>query len=135
MDESNSSQNRRSRRSNLWMAASLESDAATVPVTLRNLSAEGALVDGDHHLSPGDEIVFHKNDLSAAGRVAWVDGRRAGLAFFVSLDPETVLRYVPVPAPLRIEVHKRPALRGRLSREDRLAAERLYGRPLPSAGK
>jgi hypothetical protein len=135
MDESNSSQNRRSRRSNLWMAASLEIAGVTVPVTLRNLSAEGALIEGDHGLSPGDEIVFLKNDLSVAGRVAWVDGRRAGLAFSMSLDPETVLRYVPVPTPLRIEVHKRPALRCRLSVEDRLAAERLYGRPLPSAGK
>src|SRR5687767_10544110 len=135
MDKSSTSQNRRSRRSNLWMAASLESDGVTVPVTLRNLSAEGALVDGDHGLSVGAEIVFHKNDLSVAGHVAWVDGRRAGLAFVVSLDPETVLRYVPVPAPLRIEVHKRPALRGRLSTEDRLAAERLYGRPMPSPGK
>ncbi len=135
MDEGNPSQKRRSRRSNLWMAASLEIPGGTVPVTLRNLSAEGALIDGDHGLSPGDEIVFCKNDLAVAGRVAWVDGRKAGLAFVVSLDPETVLRYVPVPAPLRIEVHKRPALRGRLSTEDRLAAERLYGRPMPSPGK
>jgi hypothetical protein len=135
MDESNSSQKRRSRRSNLWMAASLETPGDTVPVTLRNLSAEGALIDGDHGLSPGDEIVFRKNDLCVAGRVAWVDGRRAGLAFVVSLDPETVLRYVPVPVPLRIEIHKRPALRGRLSAEDRLAGERLYGRPMPPPGK
>ena len=135
MDEGNPNQNRRSRRSNLLMAASLETAGTTVPVTLRNLSAEGALIDGDHGLSPGAEIVFHKNDLSVAGRVAWVDGSRAGLAFFMSLDPEGVLRYVPVPTPVRIEVHKRPALRGRLSAEDRLAAERLYGRPLPSAGK
>ena len=135
MDEDNPNQNRRSRRSNLWMAASLETPGATVPVTLRNLSAEGALIEGDHGLSPGAQIVFRKNDLSVAGRVAWVDGRRAGLAFFMGLDPETVLRHIPPPMPLRIEVHKRPALRGRLSAEDRLAAERLYGRPLPSAGK
>ena len=135
MDEGSTSQKRRSRRATLWMAASVERGGNAVPVTLRNLSADGALVDGDHGLSPGVEIVFRKNDLAVAARVAWVDGGRAGLAFFVSLDPETVLRHVPPFVPLRIEVHKRPALKGRLSAEDRLAAERLYGRPLPSMEK
>lgn len=135
MDESNSSQNRRSHRSNLWMAASLESAAATVPVTLRNLSAEGALVDGDHGLSPGDEIVFRKNDLAVAGRVAWVDGSRAGLAFFVSLDPETVLRHVPVPTPRSEQACKRPGFRGRLSAEEKRFGATLWDRPLPSIEK
>jgi hypothetical protein len=135
MDESSTSQNRRSRRSNLWMAASLEHAGGMTPVTLRNLSAEGALVEGDQGLAPGSEIVFHKKGLAVAGRVAWVDGRRAGIAFAMSLDPDTVLRHVPAPKPRSEMVHKRPGFRGNLSEQERRYGETLWDRPLPSIEK
>ena len=117
------------------MAAVIEHDGVVCPVTLRNLSADGALVDGDHGLSAGAQVLFRKNDLAVSGTVAWVEDRRAGIAFAMSLDPDTVLRHVPVPKPIREEVHKRPGFRGRLSAEDRRFAEFLYGRPLPSIEK
>ena len=135
MDESSISQNRRSRRSNLWMAASLEHAGGMTPVTLRNLSAEGALVEGDHRLVPGAEIVFHKNDLDVAGRIAWVDGRRAGIAFAMSLDPDIVLRHVPPPRPRHEVVHKRPGFRGNLLEQERRFGQALWDRPLPSIDK
>src|SRR5512139_383211 len=47
MDQSNNAQNRKSRRSNVLMSASLELSGTSLPVKLRNLSAEGALVEGD----------------------------------------------------------------------------------------
>ena len=114
------------------MAAILEHGGGTMPVTLRNLSADGALVEGDHCPEPGSPVVFRKNELAVAGRIAWTEGRRAGIAFASSLDPEAVLRHVPAMRPLRIEAHKRPGLRGRLSPDERRLAEFLYGRPLPS---
>lgn len=116
------------------MAAALEHCGRTMPVTLRNLSADGALVEGENCPAPGSAVVFHKNELALTGRIAWAKGRRAGIAFDSSLDPESVLRHVPPPQsrPLRDEVHKRPALRGRMSAEERRQAEILYGRRLPS---
>ena len=125
-------QKRRSPRSNLLMAASLEYAGAMIAVRLRNLSADGALVEGDHGLSPGAEIVFHKNDLAVAGRVAWVAERRAGIAFAASLEPETVLRHVPAPKALQEEAYKkRPGFRGTMSAAERRLAEDLWGQPFP----
>ena len=47
MDESGPKQNRRARRSHVLMAASIETNNVQVPVKLRNLSPEGALIEGD----------------------------------------------------------------------------------------
>ena len=46
MDQSGTSQNRRSRRSNLLMTARLEVSGRAIDVKLRNLSTEGALIEG-----------------------------------------------------------------------------------------
>jgi hypothetical protein len=132
MDKHSIPQNRRSRRSNLWMSAALEHDGGMLPVTLRNLSADGALVEGDHDLHPGARIVFHKKDLAISGRIAWADGRRAGIAFDMSLDPETVFRHVTKPKKHAEIVHKRPGFRGAMSSEDREFASSLWGRPWPT---
>ena len=47
MDESSPTQNRKSRRSNVLMSASLELSGTSLPVKLRNLSADGALIEGE----------------------------------------------------------------------------------------
>jgi hypothetical protein len=131
MKQSGPGQKRRSPRSNLLMAASLEHRGSTIQVMLRNLSPEGALVESEDCPAPGSLVVFRKNDLVVSGRIAWTDGRRAGIAFDGRLDPEAVLREVPLPRPLRDEVHKRPGFHGRLTAEEGRFAEFLYGRPLP----
>ena len=128
MDNSSPAQKRRSRRSMLLMAATLEHDAGVSPVTLRNLSADGALVEGDHGLAAGARIIFHKNDLAVAGRVAWTSARRAGLAFDTPLDPETVLRYVPEPQPAPEQVFRRPGFRGPMSADERKMFDEIVGR-------
>ena len=135
MDESSNSQNRRSRRSTLWMAASLEHEGGLTPVRLRNLSAQGALVEGEHGLVPGAEVVFRKKDLAVAGRIAWVDGCRAGIAFAMDLDPEIVLHHVPAPKPRCDTTYKRPGFRGILSEQERRFGQTLWDRPLPSIEK
>ena len=135
MDESLISQSRRSRRSNLLMQASIEHQGALMDVTLRNLSAEGALIEGDHGLEEGAEVLFRKGELAMAGRVAWVADRQAGIAFAASLDPEMILRPVPAPRP-RVEfVHKRPGFRTRLSVDELRLRGRRLGRPLPSLAR
>lgn len=132
MDEGLSPQKRRAHRSNLWMTALVEHGGGSLSLVLRNLSSHGALVEGEHGLATGDQVLFRKNELEAPGCIVWVDGKKAGIAFATSLDPEDVLRHVPAPRALPQVVHKRPGLRGRMSAEERSFGESLWGRPLPS---
>jgi len=134
MDESSKTQNRRSRRSNVLMAATIETTAGLVGVTLRNLSAEGALVEGDGIAEPGAQVVFRKNDLCVSGRIAWVNERRAGIAFDAKLQPETVLRHVPAPKS-RIETSfKRPGFTSHTltPEEQRWCETLIWTAPAPS---
>ena len=110
MDESSPSQNRKSRRSNVLMAASLELSGTALPVKLRNLSADGALVEGDTLPVEGASIMFRKGDLSMAGTVAWVKGRQAGVSFAHKLNPDQLLRHVPAPRPRVASNFRRPGL-------------------------
>lgn len=103
-------QNRRSRRSNVLMAATIETAATATQVRLRNLSAEGALIEGESLPIEGCQVLFRKNELSVRGQVAWIQGNRAGICFDTHLDPETVLRHVPQPRPRAKLSFKRPGL-------------------------
>ena len=130
MDESLRVQNRRERRSHVLMAAALELSGASLPVKLRNLSAEGALVEGDHLPVEGTELVFRRHELSLAARVVWVGGGRCGLSFKEPLAPETVLRHIPTPRPRVLPEYRRPGLAARsLSSEERRAAAEWSWRP------
>ena len=131
MDESSQTQNRRARRSNVLMAAALELSGKSIPVKLRNLSAEGALVEGDGLPVEGSEIVFRRQDLSVAGRVVWVSSGRAGLSFNEPLAPETVLRHVPTPRARVQPSFRRPGFttHSPLSPEERRMAEQWGRRP------
>ena len=132
MDESEITQNRRSRRSHVLMAATIEADGVAVPVKLRNLSTEGALVEGDHLPTVGSAVVFRKNELTLPGRVAWVTGRRAGIAFDAMLDPEAVLRHVPRNKPLPKLDFRRPRIKANdLSPGERqIAKDWIWGDPI-----
>lgn len=111
MDQSETTQNRKTRRSNVLMAASLELSGMALPVKLRNLSAEGALVEGDKLPVEGASILFRKGELSVPARVAWVKGKSAGVSFTVKLQPEQVLRHVPKPRPHVKPDFRRPGLK------------------------
>ena len=97
MDESSITQNRQSRRSNVLLAASIEALGAEIPVKLRNLSVEGALIEGKGLPVEGSEVLFRRNELSVASRVAWVHGNHAGVAFREPIPQEDVLRNIPGP--------------------------------------
>lgn len=110
MDESNSIQNRRQRRSNVLLTASLELSGRELEVKLRNLSADGALVEGEVLPVEGTEIRFRRHELSVTGKVVWVRGKRAGVSFHQELSPEALLRHVPTPRPRVIADFRRPGL-------------------------
>lgn len=97
MDQSFTTQNRRSRRSPVLLAASVEVNGTPAPVKLRNLSEEGALIEGDALPPEGSATFFQRNELRLKSRVVWVQGRYAGVAFARPLKPEDVLRNVPTP--------------------------------------
>ena len=123
MDQSTPVQNRKTRRSNVLMTATLELSGAALSVKLRNLSQDGALVEGDRLPVEGSAVVFRRNDFAVSGRVAWVKGGRAGVTFARPLSPETVLRNIPSPKPRSAPNFKRPALAPR----ELSAEERHYG--------
>jgi hypothetical protein len=113
MDESSQVQNRRQRRSNVLMTATLELSGREVEVKLRNLSADGALVEGDVLPVEGAEIRFRRHELAVRGRIVWVRGNRAGLSFHQMLTPEALLRHVPTPRPRVQPEFRRPGLAAR----------------------
>ena len=113
MNESSSIGNRRSRRSNVLLAASIEGSGGLVQVKLRNLSADGALIEGAELPPEGSEVLFRRNDLAVLGRIAWVSGNQAGVAFAQELQPQDVLRNIPKPSPKSLPDFKRPGLTGR----------------------
>lgn len=110
MDTSTASQNRRSRRSSVLLTATLEVDGQTVDVKLRNLSQEGALIQGSNLPAMGSQVVLKRNELAEPGRIVWGDGKHAGIAFTSKLAPEQVLRHVPMPQPKVRPDFRRPGL-------------------------
>lgn len=125
-------QNRRSRRSNVLLAATLEAGGAVVPVKLRNLSEEGALVEGDHLPVEGSSVLFERKELRVPSRVAWVQGRYAGIAFSAKLPAQDVLRHIPPPRTPRTNDYRRPGLACReLSATERQMVERWMTAPSP----
>ena len=124
MDQSSIDQNRRSRRSNVLLAASIETSGAAIPVKLRNLSTEGALIEGDSLPVEGSEVMFRRNELSVGGSIAWVHGKQAGVAFARPIAQEDVLRNIPKPRDRATVPYRRPGLSSReFSPEERRLAE------------
>ena len=125
MDQSNSSQNRRSRRAPVFLAASVEVGGVPEAVKLRNLSEEGALIEGDRLPLEGTTTFFQRNDLRLKSRVVWVQGRFAGVAFARPLKSEEVLRNVPKPRQQVQADFRRPGLACRpLTPEERRMVEK-----------
>lgn len=110
MDESSMSQNRRSRRSPVFLAASVEVAGVPQPVKLRNLSEEGALIEGERLPLEGTTTFFQRNELRLKSRVVWVHGSYAGVAFARPLKSEEVLRNVPQPRQKIDPDFRRPGL-------------------------
>lgn len=125
MDESGITQNRRSRRSQLLMTATLEISGRALNVKLRNLSSDGARVEGDQLPIEGTDLMFRKGEISVAGQVIWSKGRQAGISFASKLDPVQVLNHIRTPRPPKKQDFRRPALAARaLTASERHLGER-----------
>ncbi len=134
MDQSGITQNRGSRRSHLLMTATLELSGRAVKVKLRNLSADGAQVEGDDLPVEGTALLLRKGDLAVAGSVIWTKGKQAGIRFEQKLEPDTVLNHISVPRPRMKPDFRRPGLSSRaLTEQERALAERwIAASPVPT---
>lgn len=129
MDESNAPFCR-PRRSNVLLAATIEASGAAIPVKLRNLSELGALIQAERLPIEGTEVRFRRNDLNVAGRIAWVDGIHAGVAFASPLQQQDVLRNIPQPKARVQPDYRRPALNQRgLTPQEQRMLESWVGAP------
>lgn len=89
----------RPRRHNLLRAGAIQTDSGGAPVRIKNVSREGALIEGTFELLPGAEV---RLDLSGLGyvpaEIRWTDGRQAGVKFAHEIDLEPVFaRTEPTP--------------------------------------
>jgi hypothetical protein len=130
MDESSQVQNRRQRRANVLLTAIVESCGRTLDVKLRNLSADGALVEADSLPFEGAEISFRRGDLVVPGKVVWASNRRAGIQFHAALPPETLLRHVPTPRPRVLPSFRRPGLAPQPITSAERSFEKQWGVPI-----
>src|SRR3954447_11474854 len=134
MDQSMTSQNRRSRRSPVLLTASVDVDGTPMPVKLRNLSEDGALIEGDCLPPEGSITFFERDNLRLKSEVVWVEDRLAGVAFARPLKRSEVLRAVPQPRQWVRPEFRRPGLACRpLTVDERLMIQRLLLPPPPLA--
>jgi hypothetical protein len=110
MDQSSLAQNRRSTRSPVLLSAKISTGGSEVAVVLRNLSTEGALIEGADLPVEGSNTVFKRNELTVQGKIVWVEGRYAGIAFTRELGREELLRQVPRPRARFEQKYRRPGL-------------------------
>ena len=68
-------------RNNIFIAASLSSAEATGPIRIRNLSRQGALVEGTALPPEGSAVRISRGSLRASGKIAWRKDNRAGIQF------------------------------------------------------
>jgi len=104
-------QNRRSSRSNVLLQATLEVPGASLIVVLRNLSEEGALIQGESLPAEGTRVLFRRDGLSVPSRIAWSHAGHAGVEFDFPLFPRELLRHVPTKQPKApLPIKRRPGI-------------------------
>ena len=85
----------------MLLTATIDVGGGLLPVKLRNLSEQGALIEGAPLPPEGSATVFERKDMRVPGRIVWVQGKYAGVAFDAPLNREEVLRHIPAPEPKR----------------------------------
>ena len=119
---------RRSARTRVLLSATLEYPDRVLPVLLRNLSENGALVEAEGLVGSDCKCWLRRKELCVEGHVAWIDGNFAGIAFTDSLSPEAAMEHVPRSADRGTNeaVHHRPGFARRaMSTQERRWLEEM----------
>jgi hypothetical protein len=73
-------------RTNLFVMATLHSAGGFEPVRIRDLSSDGAQVEGARLPAPGDQVRLCRADLQTSGEVVWCRQGRAGIQLLTEIS-------------------------------------------------
>ena len=82
---------RDTKRQRLLLTAQIEDVHGVRDIHLLNISATGAKADADETPVQGDKVTLLCGGLRVAGRIAWVDEHRFGIAFEMPIDARSLL--------------------------------------------
>jgi hypothetical protein len=91
--------NRRRERMRVLLAARLVTTFNDRPVKIRDLSSEGAMIEGDGVPSEGTDVILQRGPIEVFATVVWSDGRQCGLEFEDALVEEDFLTLLNPPLP------------------------------------
>lgn len=74
-------EHRAARRTNLMLAAEIETNGRRAPVRIRNLSETGALIEGGALPEKGASLILHRGNFHIGATIAWSGGGRCGIHF------------------------------------------------------
>ena len=77
---------RKEERYELFVMASMHATDQGGPVAMRNISTEGALIEGEHLPVVGDQFELRRGALTVNGAIIWRDRNKAGLLFDDRID-------------------------------------------------
>lgn len=103
-------------RFRVLLSAMLVSSTNEQVVKLRNISAEGALIEASDLPSVGSDVFLRRGPCDVFASIAWREGTQAGLQFETPLSDERLLQVIKpplisVPAVPPRESYRRPGLR------------------------
>ncbi|HEY6662324.1 MAG TPA: PilZ domain-containing protein [Sphingomicrobium sp.] len=134
------SDERRSARANVILAAFIEHGRMRIPVRISNVSEHGALVIGRG--LPADEtpVTFHCNGIVVQSFVAWSRPGLAGIQFDSPIELAALTqRPSPPPAAIvkaaRDQDFRRPGFRGRQMTDEERSIVEEWSRPSPKRPK
>lgn len=78
------------RRTRVLMTATLLTPQCAHRVVIRDVSATGAQVSAPDLIQGNCDAILKRGSLFAAGRIAWSDGREAGIRFYRELNASEV---------------------------------------------
>jgi hypothetical protein len=90
-------------RSNVFLTAVLIAEQLPRPVRVRNISANGALIDGANLPPRGGVIRLVRGSLSVNGEVAWREHDQCGIQFDDEVSVEDWVRKVEHPGQQRVD--------------------------------
>ena len=77
------------------MSGELVVEGVSTKVTIRDISANGALIVTEKPLTECSKVELKRGELRAYGHVAWAHGRQAGIKFDEPLAPGVLQKTMP----------------------------------------
>lgn len=94
---------RRDPRTHFFVAAILCSKAGSVPVHIRNMSPDGALIESRDLPPPPSAVVLKRGSLQVSGQIAWSVERKAGIAFAAKVQVADWMARQPATHQVRVD--------------------------------